>query len=834
MRRFVAVFLLAFIPPMAVLIWFSARSRSADAGAPRAGVAGSPKPGGSPPVGEALAEDARIYVYEGDRLVAEIRGRTARFTSPHWADLAGLEASAWPEKDPKGRAPEEVSIRADRARFDRSSRPGIEKSRGVLHLEGSVRVQGGASGDLAAERLDLDLDTNEIDVRGEAELRKGDSFVRGTGFRGSSTLRSYTFERGVEGRFCGTRADFDPHRAADPAKSPEDIRFAAGGPASVSPLPGEGPVTRRRVLLEGGVTMERTEEGGETKLTCRTLALDLAREEPAEPPEVQLWKRLGRMARGAGIGASPPPRIEAQMAALKPEHRMERMEARGDVVVRDPRAEIEADAVTTVSWADGSSTTTVAGPRKRILFRDRGSLDIGPIAREGGLSAPIEITCMDDARIERAPDLSSGAAGPAELKLSRWVWIRTGEEEIQADAMAVRLVPRAAAKSGELGYAPHSLEATGGVILTQPGQAGRGDRLKWDTGSDRVWLTSDTAAEVTDGKMRLRAPTIIFDNKRRTGVAMGGVTVGGEGGDRAPSSVLSIAPRPGKAAASGAWEMRCSRLDFASAGDGIGSLTAAGSVRIVSDDTTATADDLAWADDLAVLTGKPVRVVSAGDVVEANYVAIRTVTIPATDPAAPPKKYAVVTLRAVWQVVLKVKGGMGAMIGIGGVDPRAPRAAPGEPSEVRLTCRGPIHIDQQSGSFIALGGFALSGAEGRMDGELLRVAFDAATGAVAAARADGRVFLRTPDTSAAGERLTWDASRNAAGLIGPPDVRLFRNGAALHANEVVIADGGRTITFLAHHSKGSISFPDKDRPAPGRGRIKYPFGGIVPESKEPR
>jgi len=528
-----------------------------------------------------------------------------------------------------------------------------------------------------------------------------------------------------------------------------------------------------------------------------------------------------------------PPEMAGSPPA-QPRIRLERLLAEGGVAVDDPRVDLEADSLETVNAEDGGAVTTIRGPKKRLEFHERGAMSLGPMggAGAGSKGGPVEVTAMDDIRIVRAADGADGAPGNATIGLSRWVWIREGARELTCDALKLELAPEPATadkgKKAGLGYAPATLAATGNVLLKEPGRSARADELKWTAADDAVTLHSDAGAEVADPKSRLVAKTIIFDNKAGRITCRGNVQASGEGGGLAPASLVDLNAAAGKDG--GKWELRCPEFTGVMAKSELESLDAMGPVTITTDSTTATSDALHFADKTAVLTGRPARIVSGKDVIEAWEIALS----PETGKAV---------LHGVKEIRLHLKGGLG---GLAGLAPARPATAGGEaeaPTPVILSCSGPVVIERDSGMFIARDRVlvrspeVVSGTgkspESRLEAERLWLHFEPQTRQLLGARATGRVQLKTSSLFASGDRLTYDVHTGTASFTGIGKPRLMSaNGGAINADEIQISNGGRTLSLPARHSKGSISFPTG---GPGDRRpddfLRNPFGDLKPKPK---
>ncbi len=839
MRRWLAVFLAAFVPPTAVMVFFAWRAqapRGSTDDRPLVSVArsGLPKKG--------TARGVAIRVYEGDHMLAEISGSEAEFEGRDRALFKDAVIRAWPEKGGNERQPDEVLVRADRAEVDRDGF--------VARVVGNVRIDTPEGDTLRASDLRIlfgkriqDGDGKEIvdhsektvDTDGPVELSTGESVLRGTGFHGNLGLKSFRFDKAISGKLIGTAADFSPTASHRATQKPEDITFAAGGPVTGEPLSAEGRVRRTRLVLGGGVSAMRIDPDTEkpTSLTCSTLTAEIRREKPPLPPSLAAWEALQAMQRAMGLDAVKPPEIEAARVP-QPKIRLERLRLEGDVRVMDPRIEMDAESLETVNAPDGSGVTTVAGPKKRLVFRERGAMSLGRMGgggTGGEKGGPVEITAMDDIRIVRAPDGADGAPGPATIGLSRWVWVREGGRELTCDALRMDMAPDAgdATKPG-IGYAPRAIEATGNVVLKEPGRNARADSLKWAADSDVVTLHSDVGAEVGDGKNRLFAKTIEFDNKAGRIRCTGNVVAEGEGGGLAPASLVELAPGAGKDG--GRWTMTCPEFTGVMTAGALESLDAKGPVSISTDSTTATADALHFAAGQVILTGRPARIVSGEDLVEAAEISMS----PDTGKAV---------LHGVKQIRLHLKGGMS---GLAGLAPSRPATAGGDaaaPTPVMLSCTGPVVIDRDAGLFIARDRVLVRSPESpaepgkppppvsRLEAERLWLHFEPQNRELLGARATGRVLLRTSSLFASGDRLTYDVKSGTASFtgIGKPRFR-GADGFSASVDEVQISDGGRTLKFPARHSQGSISFPSG---TPGERRpddfLRNPFGDLKPKKK---
>jgi len=661
MRRWITIFLIAFLPPAAVMLYFATRG-------PGAAPAGSDAPlvgratGDLPPKGQSLAEAAQIYVYEGDRELARISGRTAVFEGRERAVFQNPEITAWPEKGQLKRQPTQVAIRADRAEVDREKR--------TARLSGRVRVDSPEGDRLTAETMILDFNDKTVKSDGLVEIVSRESRFRGTGFHGSIALRSFRFDRDVEGTLLETRGDLSPAGASKPGEVPEDVTFRAGGPVTAEPLEDRDGARRTRLVMDGGVDLTRVDPATKspTRVVSRTLTLDFRREVPAPPPDA------------AHAPSAPQPRLF-----------LERLAASGDVTITDPRGEIKADELVSDNRTDGSSVTTVKGPAKRVVFRERPPVEFGSLGRvESTGKGPVEVTCMDDLRIVRGPNLPTGEPGIATVGLSRWVQVRDGGRQLDADALVMQLRPRRGRDGGGFGYAPRCLEATGNVLVVEPGRSARADRLYWDAVSDRLWMWGAPAAEVADAKTRLRARRIVFDNRLGLVTLTDSVDLEGEGGGGvAPAGIFNLSPRGGPDGTH--WRLRCRRLEATMKDQDISGLHAAGDVEIRTEDTVTTSETLSYDHDIARLTGHPVRIESGRDFVEA-----RAVTMDAK------RKTALLT--GVKRMTMHVKGGMQGLVGL---TPAQPEAASAE-TPVTLTCRGPVWVDQTRGAFVARDGVVVT------------------------------------------------------------------------------------------------------------------------------
>lgn len=833
MRRWIAVFLAAFVPPTAVMVFFAWRAQ-----APRAG--GDDRPlvsvarAGLPQKG--TARGVAIRVYEDDDLVAEIAGSEAEFEGRERAVFRDAVIRAWPEKGRHERAPEEVLVRAGRAEIDRNGF--------VARVVGNVVIETPEGDTLRAEDLKIlfgkrirdaegkeivDHSEKTVDTDGPVELTVGDSRLRGTGFHGNLGLKAFRLERDIRGELVGTQADFSPTATHRAGQKPEDVTFRAGGPVTGDPLPAEGRARRTRLVMNGGVSMMRIDPDTEkpTTLACDTLTAEVLREKPPLPPSLAAWEAAQGVGRAMGLQPTPPP----ELAGAKPPParlHLERLLLEGHVVIVDPRIGVEADLVETTNARDGSGATAVRGPKKRIVFHEKGALELGPMGakKEGaGRGGPVEVTAMDDVRIVRAADGSDGARGAVTIGLSRWVWVREGARELTCDALRLDLASAPQeGKDGALGYAARGVEASGNVLLKETGRTARADTIRWTAESDTVTLHSDAGAEVSDPKSRLAAKTIAFDNRTGRIRCEGNVVAEGEGGSLAPSSLVEIGG--GSRPAATRWKLTCPSFTGEMAESELRSLDAAGPVQITTDNSTATAAALHYAGGQAVLTGSPARVVTGEDFVEASEIALS----PDTGRAV---------LHGVRRIRLHLKGGMS---GLAGLAPARPAGDAAAPTPVTLACSGPVVIDRNAGLFVARDRVLVRSPEtaaepgkpappdARLEAERLWLHFEPQTRELLGARATGRVLLRTSSLFAAGDRLTYDVATGTAAFtgIGKP---LFKSGKGVFANvdEVVIRDGGRTLEFPARHSKGSISFPSG---GPGERRpddfLRNPFGDLKP------
>ncbi len=840
MRRWLAVFLAAFLPPTAVMVFFAWRAQAPRSSAddkPLVSVArtGLPQKG--------TARGVAIRVYEGDHMLAEISGSDAEFEGRDRAVFRNAVIRAWPEKGSNPRQPDEVLIRADRAEVDRNGF--VARVVGNVHVEtpdgdtlraGDLRILFGKRLQDADGKEVVDHSEKAVDTDGPVELTTGESTLRGTGFHGNLGLKSFRFDREIAGKLIGTAADFSPTAGHRASRKPEDVVFTAVGPVTGEPLPSEGRVRRTRLVMGGGVSAMRIDPETEkpTRLSCSMLTAEIRREKPPLPPSLAAWEATQGMYRAMGLEPVRPPEMEA-VRVPQPKLRLERLLLEGDVRVTDPRIEVEADSLETVNAADGSGTTTVRGPKKRLVFRERGAMSLGPMGGGGagdGKGGPVEVTAMDDIRIVRGPDGSDGAPGPATIGLSRWVWVREGERELTCDALRLDL----AAETGDpgtpgLGYAPRTVEATGNVVLKEPARNARADSLKWSAATDVVTLESAVGAEVADPKSRLRAKRIEFDNKAGRITCTGDVVAEGEGGGLAPASLVEMNPAAGKDAG-GKWTLSCPEFTGVMVERELESLDAKGPVVITTESSTATSDALHFAGGLVVLTGRPARIVSGEDFIEASEIALN-----------PESGKAV--LHGVKQIRLHLKGGMS---GLAGLAPARPATAGGDaaaPTPVTLSCSGPVVIDRDAGLFIARDRVLLRSPESpaepgkpappdsRLEADRLWLHFEPQTRELLGARATGRVLLRTASLYASGDRLTYDVKSGTAAFTGVGKPR-FRGSDGFSANvdEVQISDGGRTLKFPARHSKGSISFPSG---APGERRpddfLRNPFGDLKPKHK---
>ncbi|MBI2922642.1 MAG: LPS export ABC transporter periplasmic protein LptC [Planctomycetes bacterium] len=809
MRRFIAIFLLAFLPPMALIVWLST---------PHARLNGSPasdKPlvgtdkSGLPPRGEHLAENVRIFVYEDDRQLAEIMGASAKFSGRELAVFEKTRIAAWPEKSEKYRqSPAEVHLTADLAEVDQRAR--------TSRMRGHVSVQTPTGDRLDADDLFVNFGKRTLDTDGPVVFVHGESTIRGTGFHGSIALKSFRFEKDVSGSFFGTRADWSPTAAAGPAALPEDVTFSAVGPVTGESTDADELTRRTRITLNGNVRLFRIDPASErpTTVLARTLALDFRRDMPPVPYGAVAWKRTSEFLGKFGPAPRPPQAITAALLAARPTVSLERMEAIGDVSIVDPRAEIEADRVVSESRPDGSGVTLVQGHRKRIVFRDRAAMTMGPLGEVDapGASGPIEITCVDDLILSRRANSPEGEPGGATVSLSKWVEVRDGARELTADALTIELMPRDG-PGGALGYAPRSLEAVGGVIMQEAGRSATADRLRWDVASDTLRLYGRPAAEVNDEKMRLQAARIYFDHRRNVVIADGKVVAAGEGGEVANTNFIKLNPR--KSGGSGHWELRCRHLETKTENGELLWLEAAGDLVLTTDDSVITGDALRFYAGMAHVSGHPVRIESGKDYVEARNASVNTLNKTAT-------------LYGVRQIFFMMKGGMEAMVGMNGLDKKP--ADPDAETPVTLTCRGPVYVDQNLGSFFARDCVVVRSGDSRIDTDRLELTFDPATNKLSGARASGRVFLRTPDTAASGNRLVYDVPAATVSLTGVGKVSVWRSSSWLRVDEILIAEGGKSVTFLARYSKGSISFPDKDRSGKPKSDWlkKGPFGDLQP------
>jgi lipopolysaccharide export system protein LptA len=527
------------------------------------------------------------------------------------------------------------------------------------------------------------------------------------------------------------------------------------------------------------------------------------------------WQR-----RGLGLDPMPAPALWPQARA-----RLERLDAAGDASLADARIEMEGDAFSTEMKADGSAVTALRGPKKRILLKERGGLSLGAFAggkRGEGAGGPVEVTAMDDIRIERGPDGPNGEPGPAAASLARWVRVREGARELTADALALTLQP---SKEGGAGYVPGRLEARGNVRLKDGARGAQADEADWDAAADRVELRASTAAEAYDGETRLRAPRIAFDNRAGTLACDAPVAAQGVGGAMAPGEVLG-GEKAEKKGEDREWKLTCGAMTGRLENGEMRELNAAGPVEIVTGDSHTTADRLEFDGRRVRLHGRPLRMTAGADVVEAAFADIHS-----RDGAA--------VLRGVKEIRLNVKGGMDSLVGL------APSAsAEGAPdSPIFLTCRGPVTFDRARGLFTARDEVLVRApeapndpsrkpGESRLEAERLFLFLDPATRKLAAAEAWGRVVLRSRDAVGKGDRLLYDVPSGTASFTGTGKPLLWKDGSAMRVDEILISDGGKTIKFLARHSAGSISFPDKGGGgAQGRNFMRDPFGGLMPEKK---
>ncbi|MEK7466001.1 MAG: hypothetical protein AAB074_01185 [Planctomycetota bacterium] len=836
MRRWIAVFLAAFIPPTAVMVFFAWRAQ-----APRGNGDDSPLVTISKkglPIG--TARGVAIVVYEGDRMVAEITGAEAQIEGRDRAVFTDAVIRAWPEKSDNPRQPEEVTIRARRAEIDREGF--------VARVIGNVLVATPEGDTLRAEDLKIlfgkriqqedgkeivDRSEKTIDSRGPVELASGDSVLRGTGFHGNLALKSFRFDRAVSGTFFGTSADFAATAASRTSRKPEDVTFHAGGPVTGEPLESEGKTRRTRLVMAGGVEVLRIDAETEkpTRMRCGTATADIRRRTPPPPAWFPAWEASEALARSMGMELQKP----AEVAAIRPPHprvSLERLLAEGGVAVQDPRVNLEAESLETVNAEDGSGVTTLRGPKKRLEFHDRGAMSLGPMGDAG--AGPKEVTAMDDIRIVRAADGADGEPGPATIGLSRWVWVREGARELTCDSMRLDLAPDAAPATGGkksgFGYAPSSLAATGNVIVKEPGQSARADTLSWNAAEDTVTLLSDAGAEVVLPDKRLVAKKILFDNKTSRITCRGNVVASGEGGGFVPTSLIELNTESG--ASGGPWELRCPEFTGVMTKEQE-CLDAMGPVTLTTDTTTAAGDALHYEKNHVVLTGRPARIVSGKDIVEAWEIAL-----------APDTGRAV--LRGVKEIRFHMNGGLG---GLAGLAPSRPATAGGDaeaPTPVILTCSGPVVIDRDAGMFIARDCVLVRSPESaavpgkpppplaRLEADRVWIHFEPQTRELLGAIATGRVRLRSSSLIAAGDRLTYDVPTGTAAFtgIGKPLFANARDGSSVRVDEVQVADGGRTLKFLARHSKGSISFPEgpaQDRPG---NFLQNPFGNLKPKPKK--
>jgi len=340
-------------------------------------------------------------------------------------------------------------------------------------------------------------------------------------------------------------------------------------------------------------------------------------------------------------------------------------------------------------------------------------------------------------------------------------------------------------------------------MVVEPGRSARADRLYWDAVSDRLWMWGAPAAEVADAKTRLRARRIVFDNRLGLVTLTDSVDLEGEGGGGvAPAGIFNLSPRGGPDGTH--WRLRCRRLEATMKDQDISGLHAAGDVEIRTEDTVTTSETLSYDHDIARLTGHPVRIESGRDFVEA-----RAVTMDAK------RKTALLT--GVKRMTMHVKGGMQGLVGL---TPAQPEAASAE-TPVTLTCRGPVWVDQTRGAFVARDGVVVTTpqegpadnpGDSRLETDRLFLSFNPETRELTEARATGRVWLRTPTTAAAGDRLVYDVPTATASFSGLGKALISREGSVMRVDEILVSDGGKTIRFLARHSKGSISFPDRGRP----------------------
>ncbi|NUN47527.1 MAG: LPS export ABC transporter periplasmic protein LptC [Candidatus Brocadiae bacterium] len=804
MRRFATIFLLAFLPPTVVMTLFALRSTGpsvADGGHPVISTA----TGGLPPRGVTEARGVGILVYEGGRLLTEIRGGEANFQGRERGVIQDARIVAWPEPGMHAQQPAMVEVTADEAEVDREGHQAVARgnvrvttSDGDRLIADELKITLGRAYVDAAGEKKVDRSQREIETAGPVTLERGESRIRGIGFHGNLGLRKFRFDKDVEGSFFGPRGVFLAEGPAEEtAGPPEDLEFRAGGPVVFEPRESTPEISRSRLSMGGGVWIRRIDAKTErpATLTCRDLLIDLTR--PTPP-----------------AGSHPPG------TAAKTE--FERFTATGDVDIRDAEFSTTADAVTTDFRPDGSLSSLIKGPTKKIVLRGGAGLPLAggrkPPETAGG-GEPVEITAVDDIRIERAATAADGTPGNLTFALSRWVWVRQGAAELTADRLDLTVAQTKAPGATAASYAPRTLHAAGNVALRQEGRSARAETLVWNAEAGEITLADPAGAEVEDGATRLRARTIVFNDAAGTLHALDAVRLQGEGGGFAPASLLSTSDTasPG----SGAWTMTCHALTAALKDGEITEARAEGDVSVVTDDSATEADLIVLAGTRVHLTGAPVRITSGQDLAAADDVVIDT-------------DRGTACLRAVREIRIRIKGGIEGMVGL----PSGPATETERP--LLLTCRGPVYVDQTRGTFSGRDGVTLRAVDGqgrlsRLDAERLSLRLDPATRQLSSALATGRVLLRSGDLRAAGDRLTYDVATRTAHFTGRGHPIFAQGAQTMRCEELVIADGGQTIKFLARRSKGSISFPDRT-PSDARPEdlMKDPFHGTDSPRKDKR